>query len=290
MNIAFIGAGVMGRGMISNLLASGYSVRVYTRTKASAQPCVKQGALWCDTVKDAVRGAEAVITIVGYPKDVEQVYFGEGGILENAAPGTYVIDMTTSSPRLAVKIWEKAKEKGMFALDAPVSGGDTGAKNGTLTVMAGGDRQAFESCVPIFEAVGKSIRYCGQAGSGQHTKMANQIAIAGAVAGVAEAISYAEEAGLDPVETLTTISSGAAGSWQMSNNGMKMAREDYAPGFYIKHFIKDMALAVEEADARALNLPVLRDVLNMYRDMEKDGLGDEGTQAIIKAYRRQGKC
>lgn len=290
MNIAFIGAGVMGRGMISNLLASGYSVRVYTRTKASAQPCVEQGALWCDTVKDAVRGAEAVITIVGYPKDVEQVYFGEGGILENAAPGTYVIDMTTSSPRLAVKIWEKAKEKGMFALDAPVSGGDTGAKNGTLTVMAGGDRQAFESCVPIFEAVGKSIRYCGQAGSGQHTKMANQIAIAGAVAGVAEAISYAEEAGLDPVETLTTISSGAAGSWQMSNNGMKMAREDYAPGFYIKHFIKDMALAVEEADARALNLPVLRDVLNMYRDMEKDGLGDEGTQAIIKAYRRQGKC
>lgn len=290
MNIAFIGAGVMGRGMISNLLASGYSVRVYTRTKASAQPCVKQGALWCDTVKDAVRGAEAVITIVGYPKDVEQVYFDADGILENAAPGTYVIDMTTSSPRLAVKIWEKAKEKGMFALDAPVSGGDTGAKNGTLTVMAGGDRQAFESCVPIFEAVGKSIRYCGQAGSGQHTKMANQIAIAGAVAGVAEAISYAEEAGLDPVETLTTISSGAAGSWQMSNNGMKMAREDYAPGFYIKHFIKDMALAVEEADARALNLPVLRDVLNMYRDMEKDGLGDEGTQAIIKAYRRQGKC
>lgn len=290
MNIAFIGAGVMGRGMISNLLASGYSVRVYTRTKASAQPCVEQGALWCDTVKDAVRGAEAVITIVGYPKDVEQVYFDADGILENAAPGTYVIDMTTSSPRLAVKIWEKAKEKGLFALDAPVSGGDTGAKNGTLTVMAGGDRQAFESCVPIFEAVGKSIRYCGQAGSGQHTKMANQIAIAGAVAGVAEAISYAKEAGLDPVETLTTISSGAAGSWQMSNNGMKMAREDYAPGFYIKHFIKDMALAVEEADARALNLPVLRDVLNMYRDMEKDGLGDEGTQAIIKAYRRQGKC
>ncbi len=285
MILAFIGAGVMGRGMVSNLLRHGHTVRLYTRTKQSAQPCVERGAIWCDTVKDAVRGAAAVITIVGYPKDVEQVYFGAGGILENAAPGAYVIDMTTSSPRLAAKIWEQAKEKGLFALDAPVSGGDTGAKNGTLTVMVGGDKQVFEQCVPLFEAVGESIRFCGPAGCGQHTKMANQIAIAGAVAGVAEALAYAKKAGLDAMETLTTIGSGAAGSWQMSNNGLKMAREDYAPGFYIKHFIKDMALAMEEADARALNLPVLRDVLSMYRDMEKYGLGDEGTQAIIKAYR-----
>lgn len=284
MILAFIGAGVMGRGMIANLLRSGHTVQLYTRTKKSALACIEQGAVWCGTVKDAVRGAQAAITIVGYPKDVEQVYFGADGILENAAPGTYVIDMTTSSPRLAQRIWEKAMEKGLFALDAPVSGGDTGAKNGTLTVMAGGDRQAFEACVPLFEAMGKSIRYCGPAGCGQHTKMANQIAIAGAVAGVAEALAYAEKAGLDLTETLNTISSGAAGSWQMSNNGVKMAQHDYAPGFYIKHFVKDMGLAMEEADARALPLPVLRDVLSMYSDMEKSGLGNEGTQAIIKAY------
>ena len=223
--------------------------------------------------------------MVGFPPDVEEVYFGEKGIMANARPGTLVIDMTTTSPRLAQRIYTEAADRGLSALDAPVSGGDTGARAGTLAIMVGGDREAFERAVPIFEAMGKSIRYMGVAGSGQHTKMANQIAIAGTLAGVCEAIAYARAAGLDVDEVISTISGGAASSWQLANNGPKSAHGDFAPGFFIKHFIKDMTLADGEARARDLPMPVLEKVLAMFRALEAQGYGDEGTQALIRAYR-----
>ena len=285
MRIGFIGVGVMGNGMVKNLLSHGYAVNAYTRTRAKALEALDAGAEWRESVSDCVRDADAVITMVGFPPDVEEVYFGEKGILANARPGTLVIDMTTTSPRLAQRIYTEAADKGLPALDAPVSGGDTGARAGTLAIMVGGDREAFERAVPIFEAMGKSIRYMGAAGSGQHTKMANQIAIAGTLAGVCEAIAYARAAGLDVDEVISTISGGAASSWQLANNGPKSAHGDFAPGFFIKHFIKDMTLADGEARARDLPMPVLEKVLAMFRALEAQGYGDEGTQALIRAYR-----
>ena len=285
MRIGFIGVGVMGNGMVKNLLRHGYEVSAYTRTRAKALEALDAGAEWRESVADCVRDADAVITMVGFPPDVEEVYFGEKGVLANARPGTLVIDMTTTSPRLAQRIYTEAADRGLSALDAPVSGGDTGARAGTLAIMVGGDRKAFDRAVPIFEAMGKSIRYMGAAGSGQHTKMANQIAIAGTLAGVCEAIAYARAAGLDVDEVISTISGGAASSWQLANNGPKSAHGDFAPGFFIKHFIKDMTLADGEARARDLPMPVLEKVLAMFRALEAQGYGDEGTQALIRAYR-----
>lgn len=285
MRIGFIGVGVMGNGMVKNLLSHGYEVSAYTRTRAKALEALEAGAEWRESAADCVRDADAVITMVGFPPDVEEIYFGEKGILANARPGTLVIDMTTTSPRLAQRIYTEAADRGLSALDAPVSGGDTGARAGTLAIMVGGDREAFERAVPIFEAMGKSIRYMGAAGSGQHTKMANQIAVAGTLAGVCEAIAYARAAGLDVDEVISTISGGAASSWQLANNGPKSAHGDFAPGFFIKHFIKDMTLADGEARARDLPMPVLEKVLAMFRALEAQGYGDEGTQALIRAYR-----
>ena len=272
MRIGFIGVGVMGNGMVKNLLSHGYEVNAYTRTRAKALEALEAGAEWRESAADCVRDADAVITMVGFPPDVEEVYFGEKGIMANARPGTLVIDMTTTSPRLAQRIYTEAADRGLSALDAPVSGGDTGARAGTLAIMVGGDREAFERAVPIFEAMGKSIRYMGVAGSGQHTKMANQIAIAGTLAGVCEAIAYARAAGLDVDEVISTISGGAASSWQLANNGPKSAHGDFAPGFFIKHFIKDMTLADGEARARDLPMPVLEKVLAMFRALEAQGL------------------
>ena len=285
MRIGFIGVGVMGNGMVKNLLRHGYEVSAYTRTRAKALEALDAGAEWRESAADCVRDADAVITMVGFPPDVEEVYFGERGILANARPGTLVIDMTTTSPRLAQRIYTEAADRGLSALDAPVSGGDTGARAGTLAIMVGGDREAFERAMPIFEAMGKSIRYMGAAGSGQHTKMANQIAIAGTLAGACEAVAYARAVGLDVDEMLSAISGGAAGSWQLSNNGPKSAHGDFAPGFFIKHFIKDMTLADGEARGRDVPLPVLEKVLAMFRALEAQGHGDEGTQALIRAYR-----
>ncbi len=283
--IGFIGVGVMGSSMVRNLMKKGYTVSIYTRTKSKALEVIQEGAVWCDTIAECVQGAEAVITIVGYPKDVEEVYFGSGGILESAAPGTYLIDMTTTSPKLSKRIYDTALEKGMFALDAPVSGGDTGARNATLSIMVGGDREVFETCHPILEAMGNNIIYEGPAGFGQHTKMANQIAIAGAISGVCEALAYGQRFGLDLQTMLDSISAGAAGSWQMSNMAPRMLKDDYAAGFYIKHFIKDMTIAVEEAEGVNLNLGILKDVLKMYKDLaDNKDLGDLGTQALIKYY------
>ena len=284
--IAFIGVGVMGKSMVRNLMKNGFDVSIYSRTKSKAQDVIEEGAKWCDDVKTCVSGKDVVITIVGYPKDVEEVYFGENGIIANAKPGAYLIDMTTTSPKLSVKIYEEAQKKGLSALDAPVSGGDTGARNATLSIMVGGDKAAFDACQDIFASMGSSIIYEGKAGCGQHTKMANQIALAGAIAGVCEAIAYAKNTGLDLQTMFDSISKGAAGSWQLSNNGANILKGNFNPGFFIKHFIKDLKIASEEGKAVSLDMNVVNDVLGMYVDLEKDGLGDLGTQALIKYYEK----
>ena len=257
MKIGFIGIGVMGESMARHLMEKGHSLTVYNRTKSKADRLLAEGAAWAESAGACAKDQDAVITIVGFPKDVEEVYLVAGGILDSARPGAYLIDMTTTSPALWQRIAAEAKQRGLRPLDAPVSGGDSGARNATLSIMVGGDEADFEACRPLFEAMGKSVMLTGGPGCGQHTKMANQIAIAGCV----------------------------AGSWQMSNNGPKMVKEDWAPGFYIKHFIKDMRIAVEEADQRGAELPVLKQVLNIYERLQEQGQGDLGTQAIIKAYR-----
>lgn len=286
MKIGFIGVGVMGGPMVLNLMKKGFDVSVYTRTKSKAQAVLDAGAHWCDTVAEAAKGRDVVITIVGYPKDVEEVYFGAGGIIENADAGTVLIDMTTTSPRLSQRIYEEAAKKGLPALDAPVSGGDVGAQKGTLAIMVGGDRAVFDRMQPVFAAMGTNIRYQGAAGNGQHTKMANQIAISGCIAAVCEAIAYAKKCGLDPQDMFDAISTGAAGSWQMTNNGQKIIDGNYAPGFYVKHFIKDMNIAIDESDARDMGLDVLHLVRDKYVKLAELGGGDDGTQALIKVVEK----
>ena len=282
--IGFIGVGVMGKSMVRNLIKSGYDVSVYTRTKSKIIDVIEEGAVWCDDIQTCVKDKDIIITIVGYPKDVEEVYFDEYGILNSAKEGSIVIDMTTTSPKLSIKIYNEAKLRRIKSLDAPVSGGDIGAKNGTLSIMVGGDEEVFEECRDIFECIGSNIIYEGKAGSGQHTKMANQIAIAGAISGVCEAITYAEKAGLDVGKMLNSICQGAAGSWQMSNMAPRMINNDFAAGFYIKHFIKDMKIAVEESKEFDSNLAILNKVLEMYEKLEENDMGDLGTQALIKYY------
>lgn len=285
MRIGFIGIGVMGESMARHLMRKGHALTVYNRTKSKADQLMSEGASWADSAGECARGQDAVITIVGYPRDVEQVYLGEGGIVQCAKPGAYLIDMTTTSPTLWQRIAAEAEKRGLKPLDAPVSGGDVGARNATLSIMVGGSEVDFNTCKPLFEAMGKNVRLTGGPGCGQHTKMANQIAIAGTVCGVAEAVRYGEASGLDAAGMLECISAGAAGSWQMSNNGPKMVGGDYAPGFFIKHFIKDMRIAAEEMDKCGCELPVLRKVLGMYEDLERNGKGNLGTQAIVEWYR-----
>ena len=284
-SIGWIGVGIMGKPMVRNLQKAGYTLHIYARNREKVADVIQEGAIFHDTIGDCAQGRDAVITMVGFPKDVEEVYFAPGNILDRADPGTYLIDMTTTSPALWQRIAAEAKQRGLRPLDAPVSGGDSGARNATLSIMVGGDKADFEACLPLFEAMGKSVTLTGGPGCGQHTKMANQIAIAGCVAGVAEAIRYGEAGGLDISNMLDCISAGAAGSWQMSNNGPKMVSGDYAPGFYIKHFIKDMLIAVEEAQGHGAELAVLKTVLGMYEDLQQKGQGDLGTQALIEHYR-----
>ena len=282
--IGFIGTGVMGKSMAANLIHAGYHVRVYNRTKAKAEELIKLGACWKDTVAEVAQESNVIITMVGYPKDVEDVYFGKHGIIENAQSGSYLIDMTTSSPKLAKNIYETAKAKGLYALDTPVSGGDVGAREGTLSIMVGGDSQAFEAVKPILEVMGKDIVLQGGAGAGQYTKMSNQIAIASNMMGVCEAMAYAKKAGLDPKVVLKSIESGAAGSWSLSNLAPRMLSNNFEPGFYIKHFIKDMKIALESADEMGLKTPGLELALSIYEKLAEKGEENSGTQALFKYY------
>lgn len=284
--VGFIGLGVMGASMATHLLEGGYALKVFNRTKEKAEPLLAKGASWAETPAEVAAGADIVITIVGYPKDVEEVYLGPNGILATKKGG-YVIDMTTSSPLLAKRIYKEAKAKGIAALDAPVSGGDIGARNGQLVIMVGGDRQAFDELQAVFGLMGRTIRYFGEAGAGQYTKMVNQIAIASGMLGVAEAVAFAKKAGLNPTDVIETISGGAAASWTLSNLAPRMVRGDTAPGFFIKHIIKDMGIALECAEEMHLELPGLKLAKRLYDELAARGMEDCGTQTIIQWYTKQ---
>ncbi len=284
MKIGFIGTGVMGKGMIRNLLKHSYIVNIYNRTKSKAEELVKDGAILKDSIEELSKDSDVIITIVGYPQDVEECY---EKIIPNATKGSILIDMTTSSPSLAIKINNKAQEKGLYSLDAPVSGGDIGAKNGTLTIMVGGNKEAYDKVYDIFKAMGETINYIGEAGSGQHTKMANQIAIAGAIAGAMEALTYALKQNLDIDKVLNAITKGAASSFQLDMVSKKVLNNDFDPGFYIKHFIKDMSIAKNEANYKGLILPILNQVLNEYEYLQARGYGEYGTQAIYYYYNQK---
>lgn len=284
LKIAFIGTGVMGASIVRHLLRADYGVIVYTRSKAKADPLIEAGASWADTVGQAVAQADVLFTMVGYPTDVEEVYFGKDGIFAHGKVGQVVIDMTTSSPALAKRIAKQAATLKMASIDAPVSGGDVGAKNGTLSIMCGGERQVFDEILPILSIFGKQVVYQGVAGAGQHTKMCNQIAIATNMIGVCEALAYAQKAGLDAETVLSSISSGAAGSWSLSNLAPRMLQGDFEPGFYIKHFLKDMNIALAEAEAMQVELPGLELARGMYSKLVEQGFSDRGTQALYKSY------
>lgn len=285
--VAWIGTGVMGWEMAGHLLKNGYSVSAFNRTYAKAQRLEKElGAVACKSISEAVKDADYIFTIVGYPKDVEEVYLGENGIFKFAKKGAIAIDMTTSSPALAKKLYEEGSKIGIKVMDAPVSGGDTGAKNATLSIMVGGDSEDFNEIIPLFKCMGKTINHLGVAGSGQHTKAANQIAVAGAVTAMTEALVYAEKVGLDPEKMLNAISSGAAGSWHLSNMAPRVLKKDFEPGFFVKHFVKDMNIAKEEMLQRGVSLEILNTVLDLYKDMMDLGYENDGTQALIKRYNK----
>ena len=285
--IAWIGTGVMGGQQAGHLARKGYSVKAYNRSQDKLGALKEEfGLIPCETIAQAVDGADVVFVMVGYPKDVEEVFLGEEGIFENAKEGALLIDMTTSSPSLAQRLYEEGKKKGLRVMDAPVSGGDSGARNGTLSIMVGGDEKDFEEALPLFECMGKNIVHMGPAGFGQHTKAANQIAVAGATAAYTEALVYAQKAGLEPEKMLTAIGAGAAGSWQLSNMAPRVLKGDLAPGFFVKHFIKDMKIIEEEAGKWGVELSMLDSVLKMYEEMSRMGLDNDGTQALIKYYQK----
>ena len=284
--VGFIGVGIMGSSMVRNLMKAGFEVHIYARHPEKVQSVIEDGAIFHDSIAGCVAGRDAVITIVGFPPDVEEVYFSDSGILNAAAPGAYLIDMTTTSPSLAQRISREGTPKGFHVLDAPVTGGDFGARNGTLSILVGGEKEDYEACLPLFEAMGTNINYEGPAGCGQHTKLVNQIMIAGALSGVCEALSYAKAKGLDLDTVLRSVATGAAGSKQLDALGPKMIVGDYAPGFFLKHFIKDMRLAEEEAAESGLDLNVLSQVLRNCLQLQDEGYGNEGTQALIRFYGR----
>jgi 3-hydroxyisobutyrate dehydrogenase len=287
-SVGFIGTGVMGKSMAGHLMNAGYPVHVYTRTKAKAEDLLEKGAKWADTPKEIAQNCDVIITMVGYPKDVEEVYLGAEGLVAHAKAGSYLIDMTTSSPQLAQKIERTAAERNIATLDAPVSGGDIGARDAKLSIMVGGSESAFHDMEPIFSKMGTNVVYQGKAGSGQHTKMCNQIAIASGMMGVCEAILYAEKAGLDPENVLKSIESGAAGSWNLSNLGPRILKGDFAPGFYVKHFIKDMNIALKSAEEMGLLTPGLQLAKKLYDELAEMGEEDSGTHALYKRLANQG--
>ncbi|MEA5017935.1 MAG: NAD(P)-dependent oxidoreductase [Erysipelotrichaceae bacterium] len=289
MKVGFIGTGVMGQSLVRHLMAAGYQVYIYNRTKTKALPLIAEKAIWCDTIKDLAMQCDVIMTMVGYPNDVKDVYFNvDHGILNYAQAGSLLIDLTTSTPSLAKEIAQYGKQRKLDVIDAPVSGGDSGAKNATLTIMCGGTKAAYQRALPFLNCFGKNIVLQGEAGSGQHTKMCNQIAIAANMIGVCEAISYARKANLEPSLVLDSIAYGAAASWQLTNNGQKILANDDTPGFYIKHFIKDMKIALDEAKAMNLELPGLKLVESLYEELAQAGYNDLGTQALIAWYQKQG--
>jgi 3-hydroxyisobutyrate dehydrogenase len=284
LSIAFIGTGVMGRSMAGHLQKAGHTLHVYNRTKAKAQTLLDAGAAWHDSAGAAAAAADVVITMLGFPNDVESSYLGAGGIVERARPGALLIDMTTSSPVLARKIAEAAAKRGLAALDAPVSGGDLGAREARLVIMVGGEAAAFARAKPLFETMGRTITLLGGPGAGQHCKIANQVAVAVGMVAWVEALAYAKKSGLDVNAVLATIGGGAAGSWAMTNLAPRALAENYAPGFYVKHILKDMRIALDSAAEMKLDLPGLAVARKLYEQVAARGWEDCGTQALYRLY------
>lgn len=285
--VAFIGTGIMGSSMAGHLLAAGHPLHVHSRTRAKAEPLLARGATWHDTPESAAAAGQVVFTMLGLPSDVEQVYFGadgSSGIIAVAAPDSLLIDMTTSSPRLAERIAAAAAARGLAAVDAPVSGGDVGARAATLVIMAGGDESACARARPLLELLGKSVTRLGPAGSGQRCKLANQIAVAVGMVAWCESLAAARAGGLDPAAVQQVISGGAAGSWGLTNLAPRALAGDFAPGFLVRHLVKDICLAREEADAAGLDLPGLAVAERLYEALEAAGHGNEGTQALLRQY------
>jgi 3-hydroxyisobutyrate dehydrogenase len=281
--IGWIGTGVMGRWMCQHLMTKGYTATVYNRTKDKARPLLEAGAAWADTPKAVAERSDATFAIVGFPKDVREVFLGAQGALAGSRPGSLLVDMTTSEPSLAQEIYEAARAKGVGSIDAPVSGGDVGAKNAALSIMVGGDADAVEAARPLFECMGKTIVHQGPAGAGQHTKMVNQVLIATNMIGVCEALLYGYKAGLDLKTVLQSVGGGAAASWSLNNLGPRIIDRNFEPGFFVEHFIKDMGIALDEAKRMNLALPGLALANQLYLAVQAQGWGRKGTQALMLA-------
>ena len=285
MKIAWIGTGVMGESMAGHLLDAGHELYVYNRTVSKTENLVKRGAKLLAEIKDAPLNADVIFTMVGYPKDVEGVYLGSDGLITTAKEGQVFVDMTTSSPTIAKKISEEFAKVGASALDLPVTGGDIGAKNGTLSIMVGGDKKVYEEKVlPLVKHLGKNITYFGEAGKGQYAKLANQIAIATTMISVAESFKFAKEVGLDLEDFFKTVSTGSGGSFSMTSYGPRILKNDFKPGFFVHHFIKDMRLALEECEKMNITLPGLEVAYKLYNELEEEVRNTNGTQAISKWY------
>jgi 3-hydroxyisobutyrate dehydrogenase len=289
MKLGFIGTGVMGSAIVFHLMNAGHEVTVYNRTKSKTDELIKNGARWADTPKEVAKDSEVIFSMVGYPQDVEEIYYGDAGIFAADVKDRILIDLTTSIPTLAEKIAKTAKEKGAKALDAPVSGGDLGAKKATLTIMVGGEKNTYEKVLPLFRVFGSTFTLHGTAGKGQHAKMANQIMIAGTMTGMTEMLAYASKANLDMEKVIATLSGGSAANWSLSNYSPRILREDYTPGFFVKHFIKDLKIALDEANKMSLNLPATAQALKLYEQLADQGFENDGTQALIKLWWPAGK-
>lgn len=284
--IGWIGTGIMGKSMCLNIIKGNYEVSVYNRTKEKARDLIDKGAKWCNSPEEVSMNSDIIFTIVGMPKDVSEVVLGENGILSNAKKGSIIIDMTTSEPSLAEKIYVESKKKGVFSLDAPVSGGDAGAKEGKLAIMVGGDKEIFDKVMPLFRLMGENISYMGKAGSGQHTKMSNQILVASTLIGIVESLIYGFKAGLDISKVIDIVGKGAASSRVATNLGAKIVKKDFNPGFAIKYFIKDMGIALQEAKKMNLKLPGLSLVHQLYTASMEMGLENLGTQGLYKVFEK----
>jgi 3-hydroxyisobutyrate dehydrogenase len=281
--VGWIGTGVMGLSMCGHVLDAGYPVTVHNRTRARAEPLLERGAVWADTPATVAAASDVVCSIVGYPADVRAIVLGENGALSGAAPGSVLVDLTTSEPSLAVEIYEAAAAKDVASVDAPVSGGDVGARNATLSIMVGGDEEAVDRVRPLLEVMGKTIVLQGGPGAGQHTKLVNQILIASGMVGVCEALLYGYKAGLDLETVLESVAPGAAGSWSLSNYAPRMLAGDFEPGFVVEHFVKDMGIALAEARRLNLSLPGLALAEQLYVALTAQGKGRKGTQSLILA-------
>ncbi len=281
--VGWIGTGVMGSSMVGHLMAAGYSATVYTRSPGKAEGLIARGAKWANSPQAVAEQSEVVFSIVGFPRDVREVMLGPTGALTGSKPGNVLVDMTTSEPSLAVEIYNAAKEKGVSSVDAPVSGGDIGAKNAALSIMIGGDKDIVDALQPLFAAMGKTIIHQGAAGAGQHTKMANQILIATNMIGVCESLLYGYKAGLDLPTMLQSVGPGAAGSWSLNNLGPRMMNNNFDPGFLVEHFIKDMGIALSEAKRLGLSLPGLALGEQLYLSVKAKGWGRNGTHALMLA-------